>query len=370
MKKDNYFKLMSETTQITKPLIWNYLESIEDDKLRRTLLFYPQKRFEKQKLFLRPLLIRLSYEAAGGKNWKDIAPIYAAYELLNISTYQSNLSFDKKQGITTPDKINNQFIASMITRELSQKLVYERLHNASHLNEVLNSLNNINCHIYEGQFYDLNILHMNNWKNFETMHEFMDAYISKCLCLSGIFFEECAYIGAVLGNNNEVAEQLRKFGRNFGIGLHIVNDIANFIPVLTSSESKYAEFADLKNFRLTLPIYYLLRYGNEYNKNKFLKLWNSKSHSISKYSEMARIVINDDAILYARRIAKIFMKKAKQNLLHLGKKETTACLATMASVLKTNKYFKALSYLQDSKTKFNIESIKVMETIKYEYNKN
>src|SRR3972149_7275266 len=364
LMKNNYFKLMSETTQITKPLIWDCLTTIEEDKIRRTVLFYPKSRFSKRGLFLRPLLIRLSYEAAGGNDWKNIVPIYAAYELLNISTYQANLSFDKKRGVSTSSEINNQFISSMITRELAQNLVYEKLHDSLYLERLLDSINKINLHIYKGQFYDLNVLHKDNWEGFKTMHEYMEVYNKKCLYLSGIFFQECAYIGSILGENrNNVAVPLSNFGRYFGIGLHIVNDIANFIPINNFTGEDKDVYADLKNNRLTLPIYYLLRYGSEYDRGKFIKLWNSKPITNDTCFNMVQILINSEAIYYAKKIAKIFMKKAKQCLTDLENDEISANLSTMVSVLKSNKYFNFLNRMHSVKNEmFPVESTRVIES--------
>ena len=369
LMKNNYFKLMSETTQITKPLIWDCLTTIEEDKLRRTVLFYPKSRFSKRGLFLRPLLIRLSYEAAGGNDWKNIVPIYAAYELLNISTYQANLSFDKKRGVSTSSEINNQFISSMITRELAQNLVYEKLHDSLYLDRLLDSINKINLHIYKGQFYDLNVLHKDNWEGFKTMHEYMEVYNKKCLYLSGIFFQECAYIGSILGENrNNVAVPLSNFGRYFGIGLHIVNDIANFIPINNFTGEDKDVYADLKNNRLTLPIYYLLRYGSEYDRGKFIKLWNSKPITNDTCFNMVQILINSEAIYYAKKIAKIFMKKAKQCLTDLENDEISANLSTMVSVLKSNKYFNFLNRMHSVKNEmFPVESTRVIESILHDY---
>jgi geranylgeranyl pyrophosphate synthase len=357
---------------LTKPLIWNCLESIGDDKLKRTLLFYPKGRLSKRGLFLRPLLIRLAYEAAGGNNWKDIVPIYAAYELLNISTYQANLSFDKKRGVTTASEINNQFISSMITRELAQKLVYEKLHDSLYLGRILGSINKINLHIYKGQFYDLNVLHKDNWEGFKTMHEYMEVYNKKCLYLSGIFFQECAYIGAILGENrNNVAAPLCNFGRYFGIGLHIVNDISNFIPTYNFIGEDKDVYADLKNNRLTLPVYYLLRYGKEYDKAKFMRLSSSKPLTNDHCFDMAQILINSEAIFYSKKIAKIFMKKAKQCLTDLENHEISAYLSTMSSVLKSNKYFNLLNRMHSVRNEmFPVESTRIIESILHDYTTN
>jgi hypothetical protein len=99
MDKNIYFSHMRETTEKVFPVIIRYAEKIREINydLYKTVMFFIDKR--RQKLLLKPFLLRLSYEICGGNEWEEIIPACAAFELLNISSYQANSSFDNKVGI-------------------------------------------------------------------------------------------------------------------------------------------------------------------------------------------------------------------------------------------------------------------------------
>ena len=77
------------------------------------------------------------------------------------------------------------------------------------------------------------------------------------------FIERIAEIGVFLGNGGtREVQALRKFGKHFGIGHQIMNDVADFVPssygITTTTKTIEDSYSDVRNGYLTLPIIYVI----------------------------------------------------------------------------------------------------------------
>ncbi|OJV25400.1 MAG: hypothetical protein BGO32_04515 [Bacteroidetes bacterium 37-13] len=343
MERTKYFDYLKETSELVLPLIKEQVERVcyNEKKLKDILLFFYEKRFDKT--LLKPTLFRLSYEICGGKNFKDILPIAAAFEVLNISSYQANSSFDNKVGILTKEEKDSQFIASMISREISDNLISqcEGIVNDSVLNKVKTCISKSNSLIYKAQHYDLNLLSVDNIGKYDDYNYYLKYYVDRCYYGSGIFSGQCALAGAIVANatNNE-KESLLQFAELYGTALHIINDLADYYPGEERKTKLYQDdFCDFRNGRLTLPLYLLLNSKNEEVNKTVLVLKNKKYFSSEDYSTIQDFLSKEGIIEICKNLTGQKFIEAKQCLKDFPLTDTKQLLLALLSVLDSNKFF-------------------------------
>lgn len=351
MDRNEYFRELRYTSNTVKPIIEKYMGIFRqrNEGIYRNILYLTKERIQKNSLLLKPFLVRLSYELTGGENWEKISPICAAAELINISSYQANLALDGKYELITQEDKNNQFIASMLTREIVFDIVNELLNHIdiSIINKILHSLAESNKYIYLGQYYDQNVLISKCIDSTLEFPSYLKLYINKCYYFSGVFSEQCAFIGGVLSRATEdELIALREYGRNFGIGLHIVNDIGDFTPssLIKSNTFKKGsdQYNDIRHGKLTLPIVYVLKFGKDSQRTKILNALQNRYVSEEDLLKITRIIINTGAFAFSKKLAKDYMKKAKHALINFEPSTARSLLSVMTSQLRSNKYFAAL----------------------------
>lgn len=350
MNREEYFEEFRKTSSVVKDELESYL-AVFDNKysgVYNDVLYLASTRITKDILFLKPFLVRLSYEACGGRDWIKISPICAAAEFMNISSYQANLSFDGKYGIDSKTQRNNQFIASMITRELVSDIIYdvaeEGIINNEQAQKITQSFALSNKNIYIGQYEDLNILVKNSLCKISDFENFLKLYIHRCDHFSGVFSERCAMVGGILANSNEsLLANMGVFGRNFGIGLHIVNDIGDFIPesniTVNSLKKEHDQYNDLRHGKLTLPIMYALTFADDSQKDILKRLIGNMNISNEDKLKVTKILWNTGAISYSKRIAKSYWRKARLSLHNLPWSKQRELMSIMISQVRSNKYF-------------------------------
>ncbi|HHB92625.1 MAG TPA: hypothetical protein ENK59_05370, partial [Thioploca sp.] len=230
-----HFARLKETSDLVWPIIEREVENLyenlrvyDDDKavLKSEMeVFFKRRR---HKLLLRPYLTRLAYEFYGGKDWKKNIDVFAAVELFNISTYQSNLCFDKKLMNEVANN-SNQYIASMLTLSLATKLIQDsQIFSSEQKNRAIQLLNESNNKVYLGQYIDLNMLTFSKFKSYQYQKNqygivrykkkhFYHDYVERCNKIGGSTFEVCL-IGALLNSNTDLekVEELRNLYYKFG----------------------------------------------------------------------------------------------------------------------------------------------------------
>jgi|GEM_PF-2603207 len=227
--------------------------------LRADIDLFLKKRLGKP--LLRPYLVRLAYELAGGTDWTSVLSILAAVEFFNISTYQSNICFDQKVNITASN-CDNQFIASMVSLSLSQIAICEQKWESDHAKSIaLEMVAQCNLEVYEGQHIDINRLSLDNYPRTEP---FFPDYVHRCELIGGTTFMVTA-IGALAAHTDEaLLSLLKSCYRKFGVAAQIINDLADYIPTQSLKDNpKYSRpyadsYGDLRMGRLTYPTHVLL----------------------------------------------------------------------------------------------------------------
>lgn len=351
MEKSEYFHEMEITGDYVKPIMKKYvLHLMRDHKdLCKQINYLCSRRLGKDALLLKPLFVRLSYEMCGGREWKKIAPMCAAAELINISSYQSNLSFDGKHKVMSEIDKNNQFIASIVTREAVHDIIRDTVKTVGNdkAERISWCFAESNRQIYVGQYYDLNVFVKESYDIHNDFQVFLKGYLKRCLWLSGIFSQQCALVGGILADaNKEYLSELGSFGRNFGTGLHVINDLGDFVPsnlIRSNSLRKpYDQCSDLKQGKLTLPVMYVLKFGNIRERKNMTELLGCPNISEEDVEKVVEILHGAGAVAFTRHIAKNFWRSAKKSLEKFPACKARFLLSIMLSQLRTNKYLYAL----------------------------
>jgi geranylgeranyl pyrophosphate synthase len=344
MSRAAYFRYLEETALVVGPFIEKLLQPYREqhEGLYNELMLFTGPRLRRP--LQKPALFRLVYEVCGGKDWERYVPVAAAFELLNISSYQANASFDHKLGTLTDEKKDAQFIAAMISRELATKAVREcRALSQDQVTYLERSISTINHHIYQAQYLDLFVLTTLHFERYEYNEEvFLKDYFSRCHHGSGFFNSEiCFWAGKLASVEDGGVAFLKEFGDYFGTGLHLLNDLGDYVPEIEDQPNPrdYQDrYSDFRNGRLTIILYYLLTRSNTSVKTFLFSLLGKNTRAIKDLSELSRIVFEQGALSYAKMHAKLIYHKACQAITFLSDSDHYPILLQATSILRTNKF--------------------------------
>lgn len=359
MDKQLYIDYLKETADQATPIILDLVDAYKgvDEKLHQILMHFVGRRLNKP--LLKPALLRATYELCGGRDWQRILPASAAFELINISSYQANSAFDGKLRVLTPLEKEAQFIAAMISRELAQQAV-DRLQKDFSLEQVTavsRCLAKSNEFIYQAQHWDLNLLTWDNLDKYRDEHFFLQEYTKRCFYGSGVFTGQCAIAGAILaGAPNSTIEALKVFGESYGTALHMINDIGDFVtaPQDNHTPKDYQDkFSDFRNRRLTLPIYHLLRSNNTEPISRVKTIASLGSRGEPHFDEVVTLLKYFGCFTFAERTALLAAVPAKESLGSFARSEARDLLAVMLSAIESNKYLHSLKQVAGSIPKSN-----------------
>jgi len=343
-----YFDFMRETSAAVYPFILRRVEKTREVnvELHKIVSFFVQKKMEAPSL--KAAIVRLGYEVCGGMDWKSVAPVAAAFELINISSYQANSAFDAKLGIFERAARDAQFMAAMITRELALRVAHEMndRQNKELVLQVQDALSLSNRSIYIAQHFELNLLKVDRLDEYAEEHVFQDHYLRRCHYGSGIINGQCAYVGGLLaGGCSEWLRALRHFGEEFGVALQIVNDLGDFIPRDDSDRLARCfqdRYSDFKNGRLTAPLYHALKLGGRATLGKVKDILDSHAFDEESLLEVTTLLAQEGSFSYALALARQAAKRAKGVTAVLPKGNGRALLLTMLSIIHSNKYLAEL----------------------------
>ncbi len=201
---------------------------------------------------IRPLLLLLSTEAAGG-DWQAALPAAAAVEMLhNFSLIHDDIEDDSptRHGRATVWQVWGRANAINAGDALFA-LAYSALQRLSVAPEIALKIwaifNRTNLDLTRGQHLDMRFEHQ------ETVT--VDEYLSMIAGKSAALLSACAEIGALIGCGDEsTAAHFADFGRNLGIAFQIRDDILG-IWGDTDVTGKSAA-TDILSRKKSLPILY------------------------------------------------------------------------------------------------------------------
>jgi len=276
-------------------------------------LVYKDRQIQRGGDLMRPVNIRAAFEACGGENWHELGVIMGLAEYLNCVTYTENIVIDNKNGKMADGEERKKWVIAigLQSRQASSWLYSElfRLKPIFDLSDfdiekLLILFQNLVLQTTQGQFIDnfepKLILNIENIDLPEA--EFVEIYFKRSFLMSGIFYGNLAQIGGIFARASPLKLQvLKEFGDTFATGLQAINDLADFVPRMlkagTGTEKEYKDndnCPDIRNQKMTLPIYYMLKNANHDDRDFILGLA-GKSISLVDNLRLIKILFDTGA---------------------------------------------------------------------------
>jgi len=273
----------------------------------------------------------------------------AAFELLNISSYQANSSFDNKHSVLSFQEKNSQFMAAMVTRETCLEILASAKSDlgAETVSAIANDLSTCNKHVYIAQHYDMNVLNVRNLPQYADEGSFIEDYTKRCRHGSGVFTGLCARAGGLLANaSDEALSAVQLFGEQFGTGIQVMNDLADFVPPGIDGligRGFQDQFSDLKNGRLTLGCYKLFTSSGIEGKAMLNRVLAGDTVDECEFRDIVALMVQEGVVDFIKRHAVKYEKEAKKALRIFPDCQAKALLSLMVTVCHLNKFTKALA---------------------------
>lgn len=304
-----YFRLLKETSDKTNEFVRNKIKSFGHlGHSRNAILFQEVLRLpeaRKNKNILRAVLTELVYRNLGGSA-RDIIPALALSEINNCNAYLDNWILDDKKQIwsggDTRETVSRITLASGIFRELLDEVVMDLDTSDSNKLLIIKILSQAMARSYQGQELDLRMT-IDNLDSYDDQSYFR-SYIRKSMLQSGYLYGVSTEIGAILAEASEDSRLLaKKIGETIGTGLHISNDLGDFAIFDTEGgdfKNYQDQMADLKNGRLSLPVYYALKNGTKEDRLAILKIVENKGVTTEDKIAVAQAIHSSGAFEYCK----------------------------------------------------------------------
>lgn len=233
-------------------------------------------RIRSKSLLLRPFVTKTIFELLSSKDWGKHSRLIALVEIINISTYQSNLAFDNKDGIKDQLSKFNQLISAFFSTFMFIDETIFSIYDDNIKIRIIQIASKRLQELYYGQYIDLNILKLSDIKSLSMSTEYEKIYLERCRYLGSSLIGLCVQFSLILSDceDENLQNDLLKFSEIFGIAGQIINDLGD----LTSKGRVYTNnrFSDIDNGRLTLPIMLMLKENFHLSNLELKNLCNDK----------------------------------------------------------------------------------------------
>lgn len=262
MDAQRYDKMLTITGDVKKYIsdFFEQDEHIYEQKYKTPFLLLYNQRFAKN-IWLRPFITASVYQFFSQQSYVTIIPALAASEVFNVSTYQSNLIFDKKINEQNALSEINQFISSFISFNIVNKMLDRCPIESFEKVKCINLLAENNEQVYSGQYIDLNILIAANARDIldKSYDEYLSLYLERCDLIGGTTVENCAFWGTILSqqHDEDIIKETRQLFRQWGKLMQMVNDLADFTIFI--DDKRYIRYTDIRAGKITLPFYLILK---------------------------------------------------------------------------------------------------------------
>lgn len=252
---------------------------------------------------LRPLLLLLVHQAAGG-NFKDVIPLASAVEILhNFSLIHDDIEDNSKErrgrpavwaiwGIPQAINIGD----AMFTMATISMLRLKDTIPPQILVQAINVFHQACLHLTQGQFLDI---------NFESQDSIsIENYLHMIGGKTAALIKACCEIGAITANvPDKIATLYSEYGFNLGLAFQMIDDYLGIWGDPAKTGKSVA--SDLINRKKTLPILYGLSHSDI-----FTEKWNSIQIDEKNVTELADLLKDLGAQKYTLDLAKNYTEQA------------------------------------------------------------
>ena len=146
----------------------------------------------------------------------------------------------------------------------------------------------------------------------------------------------CVAGAVAAGAGPKTIRTLRLYGHYLGMAYQITDDVLDF----TTDEKTFGKpvGSDMQQGVLTLPVIYVLKYGEDAAKYEILEMLDKKTFSAREVERAAEIVSNNGAIAFSMNVANKYVEKALRAADNLPANRTTDILKEIAGSIYTREY--------------------------------
>ncbi len=334
----------------------SYLDKFLKNKLRDEKLFEIVTLFlkKRKKAVARPWIVKNSFSFFSKNKFdlKKCISLASAAELENISNYQSNAVYDNKYIIKTEKDKIFQILASFITRDLVDDILFQEYDKklAVLLSAILLKIDYYN---QVGQFSEFQYFFFEDKYDFENLKDYTLMYLKKAMYYGGAWVGGLILAGAILSSKklpkkDEDLKHFVRYGILSGTAMNIINDISDY-ALFEKSKSKFGmhykrpedQFKDIENKRILLPFYYTLYQAKRKNKKDFEKLKDSigKKLSAKEKKVIFNLMKKYNGLSYSYTIAKFINNRALRELDKVKEKgKEIEFFKIFSSMVENNKF--------------------------------
>jgi len=260
---------------------------------------------------LRPRIVLLSYEAAGGGDVSQAVPLAAAVELLHTASLihdDINDHSDMRRGKASVNAQWGDGLALLIG-----DFVFVKLLNliAAFDSRIVRVLADCCSAIVEGEI--LQMLHLWNLEMTE------DIYLSIVAQKTASLFSACGELGGLLaGGTEDQVSALREYGLNLGIAFQIRDDALDLVGESDKLGKPVA--SDLEKGKMSLATLFALRRSEGAREVLFSK----------DPAQVTRLLHDTEALEYATLKAREYSERAKKGLSILPGSKAKSALSELA----------------------------------------
>ncbi|MGB9635357.1 MAG: polyprenyl synthetase family protein [Candidatus Micrarchaeia archaeon] len=178
---------------------------------------------------------------------------------------------------------------------------------ANEKEEIVRMFSEAFINVVEGQGYELEWIHNNDW----SVNE--EDYFMMAGKKTGMLIAACTGIGAYIGGANErEIEEMKKFGYEIGLAFQIHDDVLN----LVGEEEKYKKEigGDIREGKRTLIVINALKTLGPVEKNELIGILSKNENTREEIERAIHLLDECGAIEYAKNYAFQLVESAKKRL--------------------------------------------------------
>jgi geranylgeranyl pyrophosphate synthase len=274
-------------------------------------------------LRLRPYLLRISYEAGGG-SFKQVLPVAAGIELIQLSTLviddvlDDSLVRNGKPSVYGKLGAGHAVSAGIVISSLGLSLIansLERIKNYNNASGVMKLILAAHTEIYMGQFMDL---------SYEDNIEITEPqYIDMISKTTACFIRAPLLAGAMLwGAPKRVISIMERGGLSLGLAYQLRDDVVDIVGRTELTGKPLA--GDIRQRKMRLPVIHALKWSVNSERKRLTELLQKKRQlTDAEITDVSRILMGAGSIEYCIAKTKKLCGEAAKAISALPKRYTS-----------------------------------------------